>query len=123
MAKNYPDYDDLREQYEAGNISAVDFVTQQSDELTEEYEQFCKDKSIDTGSDQSALAFMDYRDELFEESLSKHFRTSCRFPTSKHLLCAEHTSTPSHTLYIIFNFMRYYCSLYFPALFPKFILC
>ena len=57
MAKNYPDYDDLREQYEAGNISAVDFVTQQSDEL-------------DTGSDQSALAFMDYRDELFEESLS-----------------------------------------------------
>ena len=50
MAKNYPDYDDLREQYE--------------------YEQFCKDKSIDTGSDQSALAFMDYRDELFEESLS-----------------------------------------------------
>ena len=39
MAKNYPDYDDLREQYEAGNISAVDFVTQQSDELTEEYEQ------------------------------------------------------------------------------------
>ena len=43
MAKNYPDYDDLREQYEAGNISAVDFVTQQSDELTEEYEQFCKD--------------------------------------------------------------------------------
>ena len=73
MAKNYPDYDDyddLREQYEAGNISAVDFVTQQSDELTEEYEQFCKDKFIDTGSDQSALAFMDYRDELFEESLS-----------------------------------------------------
>ena len=62
MAKNYPDYDDLREQY--------DFVTQQSDELTEEYEQFCKDKSLDTGSDQSALAFMDYRDELFEESLS-----------------------------------------------------
>ena len=34
MAKNYPDYDDLREQYEAGNISAVDFVTQQSDERT-----------------------------------------------------------------------------------------
>ena len=48
MAKNYPDYDTLREQYEAGNISAVDFVTQQS----------------------SALAFMDFREELFEESVS-----------------------------------------------------
>ena len=29
---NYPDYDTLREEYEAGNITAVDFVLQQSDE-------------------------------------------------------------------------------------------
>ena len=41
MAKNYPDYDTLREQYEAGNISAVDFVTQQSDEVSEDYGRFC----------------------------------------------------------------------------------
>ena len=32
---NYPDYDTLREEYEAGNITAVDFVLQQSDEVTE----------------------------------------------------------------------------------------
>ena len=70
MAKNYPDYDDLREQYEAGNISAVDFVTQQSDELTDEYEQYCKDMRLDADSDTSAESFMAYRDELFEESLS-----------------------------------------------------
>lgn len=70
MAKNYPDYDTLREEYEAGNISAVDFVTQQSDEMTEEYERFCDDESLDPGSDNAALAFMDFREELFEESLS-----------------------------------------------------
>ena len=71
MAKNYPDYDDLREQYEAGNISAVDFVTQQSDELTEDYEQYCKYQSLDADKEASALPFMAYRDELFEESLSE----------------------------------------------------
>lgn len=70
MEKHYPDYDDLREQYQAGNISAVDFVTQQSEEMTKDYEQYCRDNSIDFGSDSSALAFMAYRDELFEESLS-----------------------------------------------------
>ena len=36
---NYPDYDTLREEYEAGNITAVDFVLQQSDEVTEDYHQ------------------------------------------------------------------------------------
>ena len=70
MEKNYPDYDLLREEHEAGNISAVDFVTQQSDELTAVYEQFCRDESLDKNSDSAAEAFMVYRDELFEESLS-----------------------------------------------------
>ncbi len=70
MAKSYPDYDTLREQYEAGNISAVDFVTQQSDEVTEDYEQFCKDEGISSEKDSSVLAFMDFREELFEESVS-----------------------------------------------------
>lgn len=70
MEKNYPDYDDLREQYQAGNISAVDFVTQQSDEITEEYMQYCMDQSIDPDCVTSAETFLLYRDELFEESVS-----------------------------------------------------
>lgn len=70
MAKNYPDYDTLREQYEAGNISAVDFVTQQSDEVSEDYGCFCNDEGISPDKDSSALAFMDFREELFEESVS-----------------------------------------------------
>jgi hypothetical protein len=45
-------------------------VTQQSDELTADYEQFCRDESLDKNSDSAAEAFMAYRDELFEESLS-----------------------------------------------------
>lgn len=70
MAKNYPDYDTLREQYEAGNISAVDFVTQQSDEVSEDYGRFCNDEGISPDKDSSTLAFMDFREELFEESVS-----------------------------------------------------
>ena len=42
---NYPDYDTLREQYEAGNISAVDFVIQQSPEITEDYNHFSQLRS------------------------------------------------------------------------------
>lgn len=70
MAKSYPDYDTLREQYEAGNISAVDFITQQSDDVTEDFERFCKDENISPDKDSSALAFMDFREELFEDSVS-----------------------------------------------------
>ena len=70
MAKNYPDYDTLREEFEAGNISAVDFVTQQSEDMTEDYNRFCKDENIDPYSESSAQAFMEFREELFEESIS-----------------------------------------------------
>ena len=59
MAKNYPNYDDLVQMYQDGDITAVDFVTQQSDEIT-----------ADRNSTNSAMAFMDYRADLFEESLS-----------------------------------------------------
>ena len=41
MSRLYPDYDTLREEYEAGNITAVDFVLQQSDEVTEDYDHCC----------------------------------------------------------------------------------
>jgi hypothetical protein len=69
MAKKYPDYDVLREQYEAGNISAVDFVLQQSEEVAEDYKRFCKDEDLDYNSQSAAMAFMDFREELFEESI------------------------------------------------------
>ena len=66
---NYPNYEDLCEQYQAQRISAVDFVTQQSDDMTNEYKRFCKDEDLDPESESAALAFMDFREELFEESL------------------------------------------------------
>ena len=67
--KNYPDYETLCEEYQAGNISAVDFVTQQSDEMSEEYYDFCKNESLDPHSETAAIAFMDYSEALFEESI------------------------------------------------------
>lgn len=70
MVMNYPDYDTLREEYETGNITAVDFVLQQSDEVTEDYYQFCKDEGLDSSATTSAQAFMDFREELFEECIN-----------------------------------------------------
>lgn len=67
--KNYPDFETLCEEYQSGNITAVDFVTQQSDDITEEYNEFCKDNSIDSNNNESAKAFMDFREELFEKSI------------------------------------------------------
>ena len=67
--KNYPDYETLCEEYQSGNISPVDFVTQQSDEMTQEYYDFCKDESLDYHSEAAAKTFMDYREALFEESI------------------------------------------------------
>lgn len=68
--KCYPHYEDLCEQYQSQRISAVDFVTQQSDDMTEEYEDYCRREGLDPQQDSAALAFMDYREELFEESIS-----------------------------------------------------
>jgi len=70
MPKNYPDYDDLVQMFQEGNISAVDFVTQQSDDITAEYETFCRERRLDKNSIISAESFMDYRADLFEESLA-----------------------------------------------------
>lgn len=67
---NYPDYDSLREDFEAGNITAVDFVLEQSEEVASDYEQFCNDNQLDFTQEESAKHFMEYREELFEESVS-----------------------------------------------------
>lgn len=69
MAKHYPDYEDLCQERQAGNISDVEFVRQISDEVTREYETFCKDEGLNPDRNESALAFLDFRDELFEESI------------------------------------------------------
>lgn len=69
MAKNYPDYEDLVQQYQAGNITAVDYVINQSDDVTREYHQFCEDEGLELNTEQSALAFIDFREELFEQSV------------------------------------------------------
>ncbi len=67
---NYQDYDKLREQYEDGRISAVEFVTRQDEVITQDYHDFCQRKDLDPGSESSALAFMEYREVLFEENIS-----------------------------------------------------
>lgn len=70
MAKHYPSYEDLCQQRQDGQITDVEFVRQISDEVTEEYEDFCKDEGLDPERNESALAFLDFQDDLFEESIS-----------------------------------------------------
>ncbi len=70
MAKHYPSYEDLCQQRQSGQITDVEFVRQISDEVTEEYEDFCKNEGLDSERNESALAFLDFQDDLFEESIS-----------------------------------------------------
>lgn len=71
MANIYPDYDTLVQEYQEGNISAVEFVLQQSDDMTAQYQRFCKEKQVDPNSESSALSFMEFHEELFETSISE----------------------------------------------------
>ena len=70
MTKHYPSYEDLCQQRQTGQITDVEFVRQISDEVTEEYENFCKDEGLNPERNESALAFLDFQDDLFEESIS-----------------------------------------------------
>jgi|GEM_PF-3354770 hypothetical protein len=45
------------------------YVTHNTPELFDEYEQYCKDENLDAENEESAKAFMDYRDQLFEEAM------------------------------------------------------
>lgn len=69
MTKHYPSYEDLCQQRQSGQITDVEFVRQISDEVTEEYENFCKDEGLNPERNESALAFLDFQDDLFEESI------------------------------------------------------
>lgn len=71
MQTIYPDYDTLVQEYQEGNISSVEFVMQQSDEMTQEYKHYCVEKKIDPNSEGAAIAFMEFREQLFEESMSE----------------------------------------------------
>ena len=70
MAKHNPSYEDLCQQRQNGQITDVEFVRQISDEVTEEYENFCKDEGLNPERNESALAFLDFKEDLFEESIS-----------------------------------------------------
>ena len=70
MAKHYPSYEDLCQQRQSGQITDVEFVRQISDEVTEEYEDFCKDEGLEPERNERALAFLDFKEDLFEESIS-----------------------------------------------------
>ena len=70
MAKHNPSYEDLCQQRQDGQITDVEFVRQISGEVTEEYEDFCKDEGLDPERNESALAFLDFKEDLFEESIS-----------------------------------------------------
>jgi hypothetical protein len=46
------------------------YVTHNTPELLCDYEDYCQTEGIDAEAEASAIAFMDYRDQLFEEAMT-----------------------------------------------------
>lgn len=67
--KKYPNYEELCQQRQEGKITDVEYVRNISDEVTHEYESFCEDEGLDPERNESALHFLDFQDDLFEESI------------------------------------------------------
>ena len=70
MAHQNPKSEALCQQRQEGQITDVEFVRQISDEVADEYETFCKDEGLNPERNESALAFLDFKEDLFEESIS-----------------------------------------------------
>jgi hypothetical protein len=49
------------------------YVSHNTPELLEEYHEYCEDNNLDKEKEESASAFMDYREKLFEEALENDF--------------------------------------------------
>lgn len=63
-----PTYDDLVQLYQSGQITTVDFITQQSEETQADYKKFCKENGLPEDSEDSALSFIDNISDLIETS-------------------------------------------------------
>ena len=66
----YGFHDDIQAVLDTGKGLSEQVVRQISDEVTEEYEDLCKDEGLDPERNESALAFLDFKEDLFEESIS-----------------------------------------------------
>lgn len=51
------------------NKGLLFYVSHNTEELFEEYIEYCTDKKLDPIEEDSAIAFIDYRDKVFEESM------------------------------------------------------
>lgn len=57
------------EQISDGQMTYVEYINQHDDSFIEEYHGYCRQHSINPKSDDSALAFLEMKEEELEESM------------------------------------------------------
>ena len=68
MSKQMYSESELIEKYQRKEISLVEFIVQHPDDWEQDYLDFCERENMGY-NEQSASAFLDWKEELFEEAL------------------------------------------------------
>ena len=58
----------LNEQLNNGEMTYVEYIEQHDEDVRDEYEQFCKDNGLDPKAEESAMEFIDIREELLDSN-------------------------------------------------------
>ena len=68
----YKSEEELNELLDAGKITVLTYITQQSKELTKEFEDFCSDRELNQ-NEESAEQFVDMRQQIFNEAFENGY--------------------------------------------------
>lgn len=57
------------EKMQNGEMTYVEYIMQHDEDVRDEYEQYCQDNGLDSESEDSAMAFIEYREDELDASL------------------------------------------------------
>lgn len=57
------------EKMQNGEMTYVEYIMQHDEDVRDEYKQYCQDNGLDPESEDSAMAFIEYREDELDTSL------------------------------------------------------
>lgn len=68
-ANNTKSEEDVIEQMQNGEMTYVEYIMQHDEDVRDEYEQYCHDNGLELESEDSAMAFIEYREDELDASM------------------------------------------------------
>lgn len=70
MVGNEMSEEELQQRYADGEMTCVEYINQHDEDFRDEYYEFCEDESLDPNSENAALSFIEYREDVMDESMA-----------------------------------------------------